>query len=138
MDGGYAPTVLDHFARPRGLGRLPEANGRGVAGDLRDGDVRIEIAIRVERGLVAAARFRTFGCSAAIAASSMATTLIEGRTVEEARALSAETITDALGGLPADRLYAPAMAASAVRAAAADYERRARAGRPAGGRHGRQ
>ena len=118
----YSPGVLDHFARPRNLGRLPDANGRGVAGDLREGDVRIEIAIRVDGGRIAAARHRTFGCSAAIAASSMATTLIEGRPTAEAGALRAEQITAALGGLPPERLYAPALAADAVRRAGADYE----------------
>jgi len=123
MAGSYAQAVLDHFARPRGLGRLADANGRGAAGELRDGDVRIEIAIRVECGRVAAARFRTFGCSAAIAASSVATVLIEGEPVEVARSLTPEAITAALGGLPEDRLYAPAMAARAVRDAVADYER---------------
>ena len=128
MSSSYAQAVLDHFARPRGLGRLADANGRGAAGELRDGDVRIEIAIRVERGRVAAARFRTFGCSAAIAASSVATVLIEGEPVEVARSLTPEAITAALGGLPEDRLYAPAMAARAVRGAVADYERGADGG----------
>lgn len=121
MSEVYSAEVLDHFARPRNLGRLPDANGCGVAGDLREGDVRIEIAVRVEAGRVAAARFRTFGCSAAIAASSMATLLIEGRSAEEAGALRAEQITEALGGLPPDRLYAPAMAADAVREALDDF-----------------
>ena len=127
MAGTYTAAVQDHFARPRGLGRLPDASGRGVVGEFDEGAVRIEIAIRVDGGIVAAARFRTFGCSAAIAASSVATTLIEGRPLDAARALEAQAITEALGGLPEDRLYAPAMAASAVRAAVADHERRAAA-----------
>ncbi len=122
MQEPYSPLVLDHFARPRNLGRLPDANGRGVAGDLREGDVRIEIAIRVDGGRIAVARHRTFGCSAAIAASSMATTLIEGRPIAEAGALRAEQIAAALGGLPPERRYAPALAADAVRRAVADYE----------------
>lgn len=125
MTEGYSVAVLDHFARPRNLGRLPDANGRGVAGDLREQDVRIEIAVRVEAGRVAAARFRTFGCSAAIAASSMATTLIEGQAVERAGALRGEEIATALGGLPPERLYAPALAAAAVHEALADYHRQA-------------
>lgn len=120
-EGPYSAQVLEHFARPRNLGRLPEANGRGVAGDLRDGPTQIAIAIRVEAGRIAAARFRTFGCSAAIAASSMATTLIAGRTVAEAERLTAEQITMALGGLPPERAYAPTMAAAAVRGALADW-----------------
>lgn len=121
MGERYSPQVLDHFARPRNLGRLPDADGRGVAGDLRRDDVRIEIAIRVADGRIVAARFRTFGCSAAIAASSMATVLIEGRPVGEAEGITPQQITDALGGLPADRLYAPAMAAAAVHGAVADW-----------------
>lgn len=124
MHSPYSQQVIDHFAAPRNLGRLPDANGRGVAGDLRTGEVQIAMAIRVEGRRIAAVRFRTFGCSAAIAASSVATTLIAGRTVREAAALTAGQITDALGGLPLDRLYAPEMAAEAVHRAVADWEQR--------------
>ncbi|HET8628194.1 MAG TPA: iron-sulfur cluster assembly scaffold protein [Thermomicrobiales bacterium] len=124
MSDGYSAQVLDHFARPRNLGRLPEADGRGAAGDRAAGTVWIEIAIRVAGGDVADARFRALGCSAAIASASMATTLIAGRPVGVAGALTADEITAALGGLPAERLYAPALAAEAVRAAVADYARR--------------
>jgi len=121
----YSETVLEHYARPRNLGRLPGASGLGVAGSLLDGPVQITIAIRVERDgdgeeRVVAARFRAFGCSAAIASSSMATVLIEGRPVREAAALTPEAIVAALGGLPEERLYAPALAAEAVRKAIAD------------------
>jgi nitrogen fixation NifU-like protein len=121
----YSVTVLEHYARPRNLGRLPGASGQGVVGDLRDGPVQITVAVRIEPGAageerVAAARFRAFGCSAAIAAASMATVLIEGRPVREAAALTPEAIVAALGGLPDDRLYAPALAAEAVRRAIAD------------------
>ncbi len=124
MDAVYSAAVLDHYARPRNLGRLPEANGRGVAGDLRGGDTQVEIAIRVEAGRIAAARHRTFGCSATIAAASVATELIAGRAPAEAAALTAEAITAALGGLPPERRYAPALAADAVRRAVADYRTR--------------
>lgn len=120
----YSQRVLDHYARPRNLGRLPEADGRGVAGDLREGDTRIEIAIRVRGGRVAEARHRTFGCSATIAAASVATELIAGRAVEAAGALSAEEIVAALDGLPPDRLYAPDLAVEAVRGAVRDYQAR--------------
>lgn len=122
MQTPYSQQVLDHFAAPRNLGRLPEANGRGVSGDLQTGDVRIEIAIRVEGDRIAVARFRTFGCSVAIAASSVATTMITDRRVGEAADLTAAQITTALGGLPPDRLYAPSMAAEAVHRAVADWE----------------
>jgi nitrogen fixation NifU-like protein len=120
----YSAQVLEHFAHPRNLGRLPEANGRGRVGDLRDGPTQIEIAILVEGERVTAARFRTFGCSAAIAASSVATTLIAGRTVREAAGLTAEQITAALGGMPPERAYAPEMAAAAVQGAVADWAAR--------------
>lgn len=128
MEQPYNATVLDHYAQPRNLGRLPDADGRGLVGDLRDDPVQIAIAIRVERGddgatRIAAARFRAFGCSATIAAASMATVLIEGRTLTEAAALTPEAITAALGGLPAARLYAPALVAAAVHQAVADSER---------------
>jgi nitrogen fixation NifU-like protein len=121
----YSATVLEHFARPRNLGRLPGASGQGVAGDLRDGPVQITIAVRVERdeagaARIAVARFRAFGCSAAIASSSMATVLIEGQTMREAATLTPEAIVAALDGLPEDRLYAPSFAAEAVHRAIAD------------------
>lgn len=123
-EGPYSAEVLDHFAHPRNLGRLPHANGHGVVGDLRDGPTQVAIAIRVEDGRIAVARFRTFGCSAAIAASSMATTLITGQPIENAAALTAEQITAALGGLPPERAYAPTMAAAAVQGAIADWAAR--------------
>src|SRR4051812_28440082 len=125
MQAPYSQQVIDHFAAPRNLGRLPEANGRGVSGDLRTGDVQIGIAIRVEGERIVAAGFRTFGGSVAIAASSGATTLIAERPVRAAADLTPAQITGALGGLPPDRLYAPAMAAEAVHRAVADWEHRA-------------
>jgi nitrogen fixation NifU-like protein len=121
--------VLEHFARPRNLGRLPEANGRGTVGDLREGPVQITIAILVERDdanddRIVSARFRAFGCSAAIASASMATVLLEGKTVREAATLTPATIAAALGGLPEDRSYAPEFTAEAVHKALADWEQR--------------
>ena len=124
MDAAQSAAVLDHYARPRNLGRLPDANGRGMAGDLRAGDTQIEIAIRVEAGRIAAVRHRTFGCSATVAAASVATELIAGRAVEAAGALSAAEIVAALDGLPPDRLYAPDLAVEAVRCAVRDFRAR--------------
>ena len=129
MHEPYSATVLDHYAHPRNLGRLPEADGQGVAGDLTDEPAQITIAIRLAppaatESRIVAARFRAFGCSAAIASASMATVLLEGRTLREAAALTAETITEALGGLPPARLYAPALAATAIQHALADCSAR--------------
>lgn len=123
MSHVYSAVVEDHFARPRNLGRLPDANGHGTAGDLLTGDTRVEIAIRVADGRIAAARFRAFGCSALIAASSMTTLLLEGASLAEAAHLTAETIATALDGLPDAMLYAPALVAKAAQSAVADYQR---------------
>lgn len=122
MASQYSATVNEHFARPRNLGRLPDANGRGVVGDLGHTPVHIEMAIRVDRGVVASARFRAFGCAATIAASSMATQLALDRSLEFVKALTPDDVTSALGGLPEDRMYAPGLALEALRAAVADYE----------------
>jgi NifU-like protein involved in Fe-S cluster formation len=116
-----SPQIEEHFARPRNLGRLPTANGQGRCGDLQAGPTQITIAIQVVAGQVVAARFRTFGCSVAIAASSVATTLISDQPVTVAATLTADQITAALGVVPAERAYAPAMAATAVRLAVADW-----------------
>lgn len=129
MHEPYSATVLDHYAHPRNLGRLPEADGQGVAGDLADEPAQITIAIRLappanDDPRIAAARFRAFGCSAAIASASMATVLLEGRTLREAAAITAETITAALDGLPPARLYAAALAATAIQRALADCHAR--------------
>jgi nitrogen fixation NifU-like protein len=113
----YSATVLDHFAAPRNLGRLPEANGRGVAGDLVTRATRIEIALRIEGGVVRDARFRAIGCSATIAAASLATTLLIDHPVDEAAGLTAAALVAALGGLPPERLYAPDLVIAAITAA---------------------
>ncbi len=117
----YGAVVLDHFAAPRNLGRLPDANGRGVAGDLVTGATRIEIALRIEEGVVRDARFRAIGCSATIAAASLATTLLIGRPTAEAATLTAATLVVALDGLPPERLYAPALVIEALAAALAAW-----------------
>lgn len=123
MAARYSATVNEHFARPRNLGRLAGANGRGAVGDLGHTPVHIEMAIRIERGTVASARFRAFGCAATIAASSMVTQLALDRSLEFVKALTPDDVTAALDGLPEDRLYAPGLALEAMQAAVADYER---------------
>ncbi len=117
----YSAIVLDHFAAPRNLGRLPEANGHGVAGDLVTGATRIEMALRIDGGVVRDARFRAIGCSATIAAASLATTLLIGRSADEAAALTAAALVAALDGLPPERLYAPALVIEATAAALAAW-----------------
>lgn len=122
MAARYSTTVNEHFARPRNLGRLPDANGRGVVGDLGHTPVHIEMAVRIERGTVTSARFRAFGCAATIAASSIVTQLVLDRSLEFVKALTPDDVTTALDGLPADRMYAPGLALEAMQAAVANYE----------------
>lgn len=127
MEQGASATVLDHFARPRNLGRLPDANGRGAVGDLPGVDAWIEVALRVDDDIVTTARFRAFGCSATIAASSMATELIVGQPLARAAALTSDELEVALGGLAPARRYAAALTVRAVQAAVADYRQARRA-----------
>jgi nitrogen fixation NifU-like protein len=115
--------MLDHFLNPRNVGDLPDADGVGEVGAVACGDV-MRISIRVRDGRIAEARFRTFGCGSAIACSSVATELIKGRTVEEARRLSNAEVSAALGGLPPAKVHCPVLAEEAVKAAVEDYLRR--------------
>jgi nitrogen fixation protein NifU and related proteins len=117
--------VMDHFLNPRNVGDLAEPDGVGEVGAVACGDV-MRISIQVREGQVVDARFRTFGCGTAIAASSIATELIKGRTVEEARQLSMEEVSAALGGLPPDKSHCPVLAEEAVKAAVEDYLRRSK------------
>jgi nitrogen fixation protein NifU and related proteins len=95
----YSPQVLDHFQNPRNFGDLPDATATvDVTNPVCGDDMRL--AVRVENGRIAAAKFRTRGCRAAIAASSVLTELIVGKAVGDIRAITAEQISNALGGLP--------------------------------------
>ena len=114
----YSPTTVEHFSHPRNVGRLDEADGVGRVDD-RATDNQITIYVKLAGSRVAAARFRTFGCSACVAASSIATELVQGRPVAEARKVDAEAILDALGGLPSDKVHCADLAARALQAALA-------------------
>jgi nitrogen fixation NifU-like protein len=124
----YNPVVLDHFLNPRNAGDVPEADALGQAGEPACGDT-MRLTLRIRRGRIVDARFRTFGCAAAIARSSMATELLKGRTVAQARRFSNEDIVAALGGLPPGKLQCSVLAAQALRAALEDYDNRHPAGR---------
>lgn len=101
----YSARLVDHAVHPRNQGSLPDANACGTARFDRCGD-RMRLELRVEDGRVQEARCQAFGCGAAVAAGSAATELLKGRTVEEARALSAFELDDALGGVPAPKRHA--------------------------------
>ena len=124
-DTAASPQVMVHFLNPRNVGDLPDADGVGEVGAVSCGDV-MRISIKVRDGKIAEARFRTFGCGTAIAASSVATELIKGRSLDEALKLSNEEVSVALGGLPAAKSHCPVLAEEAVKAAVEDFRARAK------------
>jgi nitrogen fixation NifU-like protein len=119
----YNATVLDHFLNPRNVGDVPDAEALGEAGEPNCGDA-MRLSLRIKNGRIVDARFRTVGCGAAIASSSMATELLKGRTLEEARHFSNQEVVAALGGLPPAKVQCSLLAAQALRAALEDYEKR--------------
>ena len=119
----YNGTVLDHFLNPRNVGDVPEPEALGEAGEPNCGDA-MRLSLRIQDGKIVDARFRTVGCGAAIASSSMATELIKGRTIEQARQFSNQEIVAALGGLPPAKIQCSVLAGQALRAALEDYDKR--------------
>lgn len=128
----YSETVMDHFLNPRNLGDLPDADGVGEVGAAACGDI-MKISLRIRDGRIEDARFKTFGCGSAIASSSMATELVKGRTLEEARNLTNQEVVHALGGLPPVKIHCSVLAEEAIKAALDDYVQRHPDQAPAGG-----
>ena len=120
----YSPTVLDHFQSPRNVGDVSHADGIGEAGNPISGNT-IKLSLKIDNKTIVDAKFRTFGCAASIAASSMLTEWLMGKTVGEALTIKNDTIADALGGLPPTKMHCSAMAADGVKAAIEDYKKRA-------------
>lgn len=116
----YNDTVLDHFSNPRNVGEIADADGVGHAGNPADGD-SITIYVKVNEGILTDVRFKTFGCGAAIAASSMVTVMAKGLQVEKAFNLSNDDVAYALGGLPEKKLECSNIAADALRDAINNY-----------------
>jgi nitrogen fixation protein NifU and related proteins len=116
----YSEKVIDHFMNPRNVGVLEEADGVGRAGNPVCGDL-MEMSVKINDEVITDIRFRTFGCGAAIATSSMATELIKGKTIEEALEVSNRAIAEALDGLPPIKMHCSVLAADALRATLADY-----------------
>lgn len=119
----YSPLVIEHFRQPRNLGDLPDADAVADVENPACGD-RTRLAIKVLDGRIAAARFRAEGCPAAIAASSMTTELIVGRTLAEAAALRDEDVAAALGGLPRNKLHCSVLAEDVIHAVVEEYHAR--------------
>ncbi|GAB4233016.1 MAG: Fe-S cluster assembly scaffold protein NifU [Deltaproteobacteria bacterium] len=121
--GPYSAKVMDHFMNPRNVGEIESADGVGEVGNPACGDM-MRLYLKIDGGKVVDAKFRTFGCGAAIASSSMLTEMIKGKTLEEARAISNQHVADALDGLPAVKIHCSVMAEQAVKSALDDYAKK--------------
>ena len=121
--GPYSEKVMDHFMNPRNVGEIDGADGVGEVGNPACGDM-MRLYLKIEEGRVLDAKFRTFGCGAAIASSSMLTEMIKGKTVEEARAITNQQVAEALDGLPAVKIHCSVMAEQAVKSALDDYDKK--------------
>lgn len=119
----YSDKVLDHFSNPRNVGELENADGIGEVGNAKCGDI-MKMYIKVDGGAITDVRFKTFGCGAAIATSSIATEMIKGLPLEEALKFTNKAVVDALDGLPPAKVHCSLLAEQAVKAAIADYYRR--------------
>jgi len=116
----YTNTVLDHFKNPRNVGELKDANAVGKVGSPSCGD-KMEMYFKIEDGIIKDAKFMTFGCAAAISSSSVATELLKGMTIDEAKNLTNQRVVEELGGLPEAKIHCSVMVEEAVKAALEDY-----------------
>jgi nitrogen fixation NifU-like protein len=119
----YSEKVMDHFRNPRNVGVMENPSGVGKVGNPICGDV-MELFIKVENNIITDTRFRTFGCGAAIATSSMVTELVKGKTLEEALKISNKAVAEALGGLPPIKMHCSVLAEEALKAAIDDYRKK--------------
>ncbi|HCC68911.1 MAG TPA: Fe-S cluster assembly scaffold protein NifU [Nitrospiraceae bacterium] len=119
----YSELVLEHFTNPRNVGEIPDADGIGTEGNPVCGDA-MRIYIKVKDGRISDAKFKTFGCGAAIAVSSMVTEMIKGKTIDEALEISKETVAQALGGLPPQKMHCSNIGAKALHKAIEDYKQK--------------
>lgn len=116
----YSEKVMDHFMNPRNVGEIEAADGVGQVGNAKCGDI-MKIYLKIEDGIIKEAKFKTFGCGAAVATSSMATELIVGRTIEEAEQITNKAVMEALDGLPPAKVHCSVLAEEAIAAAIANY-----------------
>ena len=119
----FNKTVMDHFMNPRNVGEIENADAVGEAGSAQCGDM-MTLYLKIDNEKVTDAKFKTFGCGAAIASSSMATELLKGKSIDDALALSNGEVLKALGGLPEAKVHCSLMVEEAVRAAIVDYRKK--------------
>ena len=116
----YSEKVMEHFANPRNVGAIEDANAVGEVGNAKCGDI-MKIYMKIEDDVIQEVGFKTFGCGAAIATSSISTEMIKGKSIEEALKLSNREVTEALDGLPSEKIHCSVLAEAGIRSAIADY-----------------
>jgi len=119
----YSEKVMDHFSNPRNVGEIENPSGTGTVGNAKCGDI-MKMDIQVENGVITDVKFKTFGCGAAIATSSMATEMVKGKTIDEALQLTNQAVAEALDGLPPVKMHCSMLAEQAIHAAIDDYRRK--------------
>jgi nitrogen fixation NifU-like protein len=118
----YSEKVMDHFTNPRNVGEIKDASGVGEVGNPTCGDI-MRISIKVnEQGIIEDVRFKTFGCGAAVATSSMVTEMVKGKSLDEALKITNAAVAEELGGLPANKMHCSNLAADALHKAIEDYK----------------
>lgn len=118
----YSDKVMDHFANPRNVGEIENANAVGTVGNAKCGDI-MRMYMNIEDNVIKDVKFKTFGCGAAIATSSMATEMVKGKTVDEALKLTNKAVMEALDGLPPEKIHCSVLAEEAINAAIDDYKK---------------
>jgi nitrogen fixation NifU-like protein len=116
----YSEKVMDHFMNPRNMGEIENPDGVGMVGNPVCGDM-MKIMLKIDKDVVTDVKFKTFGCGAAIATSSMATEMVKGKTIEEALQVTNKAVTEALDGLPPVKTHCSVLAEDGIRAAVNDY-----------------
>jgi len=116
----YTEKVMDHFTNPRNVGELENANGVGEVGNAKCGDI-MRIYLDIEGDIIKDVKFKTFGCGAAVATSSMVTEMVKGKTIDEAMVISNAAVAEALGGLPETKMHCSNLAADALHKAIKNY-----------------
>lgn len=119
----YSEKVMDHFTNPRNVGEIEDADGVGQVGNPKCGDI-MKMYLKIRDGIIVDAKFKTFGCGAAVATSSMATELIKGKTIKEAEQVTNKAVMEALDGLPPAKIHCSVLAEEAIAAALKDYRER--------------
>jgi len=116
----YSEKVMDHFTHPRNMGEVENANAVGQVGNPKCGDI-MRMTMHIDNDVITDVKFKTFGCGAAVATSSMATEMVKGKTVKEALALTNRAVAEALDGLPPQKLHCSVLAEEAIKSALSDY-----------------